>query len=572
MGSNVMRSILQHIYGEPKGNLAYSRIMPILDAFLKNSIPGEADTFSASDVILITYADTLLKDGEAPLQTLHRFLDNHVNHRFSGIHILPFFPYSSDDGFSISDFFRVRSDLGSWGDIRSFGKHFDLMVDFVANHISVESRWFRNYLDGEKGFQELAIEVDPCTDLSMVTRPRSLPLLTEFKKQSGDRVHVWTTFSPDQIDLNYQSLDVLENMLRAMLFYVSQGTKFIRMDAIAYLWKEIGTPCIHLPQTHAMVRLFRRILDMVAPQVILITETNVPYKENVRYFGDGCDEAQMVYNFTLPPLLLHALTTGNARVLTKWVMTLSTPSPQTTFFNFTASHDGIGVRPLEGVLPSSEIHTLADRVRRNGGHVSTHRHQDGTEGPYEFNITYFDALKDPGLVDDSFQIARFLASQAVALVLPGVPAVYIHSLLGSHNWYRGVEATGQARAINREKLSLADITAALTDPHTDRARVFQAYRHMIRIRIAQPAFHPGADMQVHSLDDRVLTIQRSCRDQTLFALISLSSDNLTLALPKRVKGLVLTDLLGGGRFKAEAVSMYPYGVLWLEPVPEPPLS
>jgi glucosylglycerate phosphorylase len=567
-----MRSILHHIYGETKGNLAFSRIMPILDAFLKENTPGEAIPFSASDIILISYADTLLKDGEPPLKTLDRFLDEHVNHLFSGIHILPFFPYSSDDGFSICDFFQVRSDLGSWADIRSIGKKRDLMVDFVANHISAKSRWFGKYLDGEKGFQDLAIEVNPDTDLSMVIRPRSLPLLTEFKKQSGDKVHVWTTFSPDQIDLNYQSLDVLENMLRAMLFYVSQGAKIIRMDAIAYLWKEAGTACIHLPQTHAMVRLFRSILDRVAPQVILITETNVPYKENVSYFGDGCDEAQMVYNFTLPPLLLHALTTGNARVLSKWVMTLSTPSPQTTFFNFTASHDGIGVRPLEGVLPSSEIHKLADRVRRNGGHVSTYRHQDGTDVPYEFNITYFDALKDPDNVDDPFQIARFLASQAVALVLCGVPAVYIHSLLGSHNWTAGVETTGQARAINRERLSFAAITAELTDPHTTRAQIFQAYRHMIRIRKAQPAFHPGAHMQVHSLDHRVLTIQRSCRDQTLFALTNLSADKLSLSLLHLVNGSVLTDLLGGGTFCAQAVDMSPYGVLWLKPDLETPLS
>ena len=566
-GSVAMRSILQNIYGKPKGEAAFSRITAVLDTFLKKNTIGEASPFSASDVILITYGDTLLREGEPPLQTLHRFLDEHVNDLFSVIHILPFFPFSSDDGFSITDFFSVRSDLGSWADIRSLGGRFRLMADLVANHISAESPWFRNYLADQKGFENLAIEVDPLTDLSMVTRPRSLPLLTEFKKHSGRKAHLWTTFSADQVDLNYRSIDVLENMLRVMLFYVSQGTGIIRMDAVAYLWKEIGTSCIHLPKTHEMIQLFRRVLDMVAPQVALITETNVPYNENIRYFGNGRNEAQMVYNFTLPPLLLHALTTGNARVLSKWVMTLSTPSSETTFLNFTASHDGIGVRPLEGLLPSSEIHKLADRVRRNGGYVSTHRHQDGTDDPYELNITYFDALKDPGIVDDPFQIARFLASQAVALVLPGVPAVYIHSLLGSHNWTAGIEATGQARTINREKLSLDVISEELTDPHTTRARVFQAYRHMLRIRTAQPAFHPGADMQVHHLDDRVLIIQRSCRDQTLFAVINLSADKLTLSLLDLASSPVLTDLVGGGRFSAQAVNMFPYTVLWLEPDP-----
>jgi len=564
-GTIAMQSILQNIYGKPKGEAAFSRITAVLDVYLEKHKVGKAAAFSQSDTILITYADTLFRKGEPPLQTLHRFLDEHVKEVFSGLHLLPFFPYSSDDGFSVTDFFMVRPDLGTWADIRSVGGRFRLMVDLVANHLSAESRWFRNYLKNRKGFEDLAIEVDPSADLSDVTRPRSLPLLTEFKKHSGRRVHLWTTFSADQVDLNYRSLDVLENMVQAMLFYVSQGAGIIRLDAIAYLWKEIGTPCIHLKQTHDMVRLFRKILDMVAPQVALITETNVPHDENIQYFGNGCDESQMVYNFTLPPLLLHALTAGNARVLAEWIQTLSTIPAATTFFNFTASHDGIGVRPLEGVLPSSEIDRLADRVNRNGGHVSTRRRTDGTESPYEFNITYFDALKDPGVANDPFHIARFLASQAVALVLPGVPAVYIHSLLGSRNWTAGVEATGQARTINREKLSADIVATELANPSSIRARVFQSYLDLVRVRVRQPAFHPGSGTQVHHIDDRVLTVQRFCREQTLYALTNLSDDTLTMTLPNIENGLVLTDLLGGRRFNAEAISMSPYEVLWLEP-------
>ncbi len=561
-----MRSILQNIYGKPIGDLAFSRLTAILEVFFKKSTMGKAAAFSQSDVILITYADTLLREGELPLKTLHRFLDKHLKEVFSGLHLLPFFPYSSDDGFSITDFFAVRSDLGSWGDIRSLGEHFRLMIDLVANHVSAESYWFRKYLAHEKGFQDLAIEVDPAVDLSSVTRPRSLPLLTAFKKDSDRRVHLWTTFSADQVDFNYRNLDVLEKMVQVLLFYVSQGAKIIRLDAIAYLWKEIGTACVHLPQTHDMVRLFRSILDMVAPQVALITETNVPHDENIRYFGNGHDEAQMVYNFTLPPLLLHALDRGDARVLSEWVMTLSNLSPETTFLNFTASHDGIGVRPLEGILPPSEIDGLADRVCRNGGHVSSRRCTDGSKRPYEFNITYFDALKDPDVDNDPFHVTRFLASQAVALVLPGVPAVYIHSLLGSRNWAAGVEATGQARAINREKLSVDTIASELANPQTIRARVFQSFRKMIHIRVRQPAFHPSAGIRVHHCDDRVLAIERFCHDQILYALTNLSAESLTIALPIVEKDLVLTDLLSGGRFMAEAVSISPYEVLWLEPI------
>ena len=562
-----MRSILQNIYGKRKGEVAFSRITAILNAFSKKNSAAKAATFSQADVLIITYSDTLLREGEPPLQTLDKFLKEHAKEVFSGIHILPFFPYSSDDGFSVTDFTSVRPDLGSWADIRAIGDGFRLMVDLVVNHISAQSDWFRNYLAGEKGFENLAIEVDPGADLSRVARPRSLPLLTAFDKHSGRRVHLWTTFSADQIDLNYKSLDVLEDMLKAMLFYVSQGVEIIRLDAVAYLWKEIGTPCIHLPQTHDMVRLFRSILDIVAPQVVLITETNVPHDENVCYFGNGQNEAQMVYNFTLPPLLLHALSTGNARVLSEWIQTLSTPSTATTFFNFTASHDGIGIRPLEGILPSPEIDRLADRVTRNGGNVSTRRQPDGTDDPYEFNITYLDALKDPDVTKDPFHLSRFLASQAIALILPGIPAVYIHSLLGSQNWTAGVDQTGRARTINREKLSADVVSSELADPSTIRARVFHAYQKMIRVRVRQPAFHPGAGMQVHHLDDRVLTIQRLCQDQTLYALTNLSDERLTIALPITEKDIVLTDLLSGRRFKTEAVSMSPYEVLWLEPIP-----
>jgi len=567
-----MRSILQNIYGTIKGEAAFSRITTLLEEFSKKSNIPKVAAFSGSDTILITYGDTLQKEGEPPLQTLHRFLNEHAKGMFSGLHLLPPFPYSSDDGFSVTDFFAIRPDLGSWADIRSIGGRFRLMLDLVVNHVSAESSWFRNYLAGQKGFEELAIEVDPSTDLSIVTRPRLLPLLTEFKKHSGRRVHLWTTFSEDQIDLNYKSLDVLENMVQAMLFYVSQGAKMIRLDAIAYLWKEIGTPCIHLRQTHDMVRLFRSILDSVAPDVDLITETNVPHGENIQYFGNGCDEARMVYNFTLPPLLLYALSTGNARVLAEWIQSLSTPSADTMFLNFTASHDGIGARPLESILPATEIDRLTDLVHRNGGYVSTRRQPDGTESPYEFNITYFDAFKNPGIVNDPFHIARFLASQAVAVALPGIPALYIHSLLGSRNWTAGVELTGRARSINREKLFAEKVAAELADPRSIRARVFQPYRNMIRVRIRQPAFHPLSGAQVHHLDDRVLTIQRTCQNQTLFALTNLSADRLNIRLPDTKTDATLTDLLSGRRFCAGSVTMSPYDVLWLDNRVEPAFS
>ena len=306
-----MKSILHRIYGRKKGDAAFTRLSAVLDSFSHKPSSGGRDLFTEEDIILITYGDTLLRKGEPPLKVLYRFACDRFKGVFSCIHILPFFPFSSDDGFSITDFQAVRADLGSWDDIRTIGGEFKLMVDLVANHVSAESRWFQSYLANEKGFRELAIEIDPAVDLSIVTRPRTLPLLTTFEKLSGHRVHLWTTFGPDQIDLNYHSLDVLEGMVRTLLFYVARRARIVRLDAIAYLWKQIGTPCIHLPQTHDMVRLFRRILDLTAPGVTLVTETNVPHAENISYFGSGVDEAQMVYNFD--PAAVAALFTGHWR-------------------------------------------------------------------------------------------------------------------------------------------------------------------------------------------------------------------------------------------------------------------
>ncbi len=558
-----MKSILHRIYGREKGDAAYIRLSAVLDSFSHKPSARGRNLFTEADIILITYGDTLFRKGEPPLQVLHRFSCDHFKDVFSCIHILPFFPFSSDDGFSVTDFQAVRADMGSWNDIQAIGGKFKLMVDLVANHVSAESRWFQSYLADEKGFRELAIETDPAADLSGVTRPRTLPLLTAFEKLSGRQVHLWTTFSADQIDLNYHSLDVLESMVRTMLFYVARRARIIRLDAIAYLWKQIGTPCIHLPQAHDMVRLFRRILDLTAPGVTLVTETNVPHVENISYFGNGTDEAQMVYNFTLPPLLLYSLSTGSARVFSDWARMLATPTERTAFLNFTASHDGIGVRPLEGILPSSQIEWLADRIRLNGGQVSERRNLDGSNSPYELNVTYLDALKDPTCLEDQLHISRFLASQAVALSLTGIPAVYIHSILGSQNWIDGVRLTGRARTINRARLSDEAVGKELADRRGLRARIFYPYLKMVRIRKRQPAFHPSAGMQVLNLDDRVFAVKRFCPKQTLFAVSNFSADPLTVALPARKDSTFICDLLSGERFGAGSIPLSAYQTVWL---------
>jgi sucrose phosphorylase len=556
-----IEELLGRIYGQETGRAAMARITPLIENATRRPA-RRSSFFSQGDMVLITYGDTLRNQGEAPLLTFQRFADRFLKDAVTGVHFLPFFPYSSDDGFSVKDFFSIDENLGNWQHVTRVGENFGLMVDFVINHFSAQGEWFKAYLDGRPGFVDFALETDPDADLSRVTRPRALPLLTPVTKTDGTRVHLWTTFSADQIDFNYTSLDVLEKMIAVLLFYVDQGADLLRLDAIAYLWKTIGTSCIHLPQTHDMVRLFRAVLDVVAPDVILITETNVPHDENISYFGNGVDEAQMVYNFTLPPLLFYTFIKQDAAALSRWAAELRLPSEKTAFFNFTASHDGIGVRPLEGILPAAEIGRLVDVVLANGGQVSTRNNPDGTRSPYELNIAYVDAI----LGDSRSQNAdKFLASQAIQYSLPGVPATYIHSLLGSRNWLAGVEQTGRARTINREKLDLNRVLADLNDTSSFRSRVFFAYLDLIRLWRRQPAFHPKAGFDILDAAAGIFAIRRRGDGQTITALTNVSDRSVAVDLKALNIGGPALDLVSAHTINADGWQLRPYQFAWITP-------
>jgi len=554
-----IKELLSEIYGSPTGQAAFERLQPVIEKFPAQK-RKKKEFFSQDDVVLITYGDSFIKDGQAPIATLHEFARDYLQGAISTVHFLPFFPYSSDDGFSVMDFFKINPELGSWENVTDIGNDFQLMFDYVVNHFSAKSQWFDNYLAGKKGFEDFAIEVDPASDLTRVTRPRSLPLLSDYKKNDGRRIYLWTTFSADQIDFNFASLDVLVKMTEVLLFYVQQGATTLRQDAIAYLWKEIGTTCIHLPQTHAVVKLFRAILDLVAPDVMILTETNVPHAENISYFGNGRDEAQMVYNFTLPPLLFYSFVKEDATVLTDWAKGLHLASASNTFFNFTASHDGIGVRPLEGILPPRELDALIDVVKRNGGQVSYKSNPDGTDSPYELNITYVDAI----LADkDSTRADRFLASQSIQYALPGVPATYVHSLLGSRNWTAGVQQTGRARTINREKLQVKKVINELNNPASFRSQVFYPYIDLIRTRKKQPAFHPNAEFEILEMGPQVFGLRRSSDDQTITALTNVTSSEATVSISKTETAISLTDLISGEPVTSKDLKLKPYQYVWL---------
>lgn len=546
---------LKRIYGAEIGQATYAKMTDILRPIQAGTVDKLA--VSEKDAILICYGDHVQSADSPPLEVLHHFLKKHVKPNINTVHILPFYPWSSDDGFSVIDYYKVDEHLGDWQHIRAMNDDFRLMFDAVFNHMSAESEWFQAYLRGEAPYDNYFIDVPADTDLSEVVRPRALPLLSPFESSTGTK-HVWTTFSDDQIDLNAENPAVLIELLEILRFYIEQGAEFIRLDAIAFLWKKIGTSSIHLDETHWIIQLMRDVLDIIAPDVVIITETNVPHEENISYFGNGTNEAQMVYQFPLPPLILHTMASGDSTHLRQWAQSLDGIGGRTSFFNFTASHDGIGLRPATGILSQDEIDTLVQRTKSHGGNVSYKTNSDGSQSPYEMNITYFDAITDPRITAETPDIAvkRFIVSQAMQLALAGVPGIYFSSLFGARNWSEGVEETGRFRTINRQKHD-ADTLSDDLNSDTLRADVFKHYMDLLEKRASNPAFHPLASQKILDLGTGVFAVLRQSQDgkDSVLALHNVTGDEAFITLSDDLKTLFALD--------DAHIKLAPYAVEWL---------
>jgi len=529
-----------------------------------------AARLTEKDSVVICYGDHIQTADEPPLKTLNNFFKNHLKESISTIHILPFFPYSSDDGFSVIDYKEVNPDFGDWSDIEAIRANFSLMFDAVINHISAESKWFKKYKKQEGKYANYFIEADPEKDYSKVTRPRAKPLLTEVETAAGKK-YVWTTFSPDQIDLNFRSTDLLLDIIDVLLFYAVQGAEIIRLDAIAYLWKEIGSSCIHLPETHKVIQLFKEIFKLAAPETLILTETNVPHQENISYFGENVDEADMVYNFTLPPLVLYSFLEEDASRLTEWAASLEELETGDYYFNFLASHDGVGLRPVEGILNENQIEDVVEKVKAKGGLVSYKTNSDGSKSPYEINVSYVDAVRDQENKIE-LQVKQFMASQAIMLALQGVPGIYLHSLLGSENYQQGVEESGANRRINREKLDRDELLADLNTKGSFRQQVFDSYRDLLKLRKENKAFAPASPQKILELNQKVFAVQRGQADQKITALTNVSSEVVELELEadliKAENGSVLRDIITEEDYKIEnnslKLKLAPYQNRWLK--------
>lgn len=524
----------------------------------KNIRPRKGQ-WDQDDVFLITYGDQFYEDGETKLTTFNKMYQQFFSDTFPIVHFLPFFPYSSDDGFSVIDYEQVNPEIGDWADVQVMNRNARLMFDFVCNHMSAKSNWFQGYLNNRTSYKDFFIESDPSIDLSMVTRPRTSPLLSEFVDLDGKIRNIWTTFSDDQVDLNFANPKVLLRMIDVLLFYVDQGADFIRLDAVGFLWKKAGTSSIHLPETHKIIQLFRSIVEEVAPGTILITETNVPHQDNISYFGDGTNEAQMVYQFPLPPLVLHAIRTGNTSYLQKWANEIYLPTEEVSFFNFLASHDGIGLNPIRGIIDEAEILDLVASIEKEGALVNYKQNPDGSFSPYEINTTYIDALSNQS-DEDELRLKRFMVAHSILLTIIGIPAVYVQSILGGRNYYEGVEKTGANRTINRQKYKASEICDSLLKSGSFRNQVYRELQKLIQLRRSEEAFHPNCAMRVLETNHATFGI---VRDEKVYVLHNMSDQAQTISLDA---GTYINLLTKKECDIQQEVILEPYQFVWLEKI------
>lgn len=571
-----LRDHLARIYGDDPAARTLPRVLALLREFADahpEITSREPRLFDQSDVVLIAYGDQVRESDKPPLRSLRSFLAAHAAGAVTGLHLLPHHPSSSDDGFAVADYTRVDPTLGDWDDVTALSDDFALMLDAVVNHTSASHPWYVRWQCRDPRYADYYIAVDPDTDLRGVTRPRTSPLLTPTVGDPEDRRWVWTTFSADQVDLNYGNPDVLLDVTAVLLDYVARGATRLRLDAVAFLWKQVGTNCIHLPQTHEVVKLWRTVMDAVAPGTLLITETNVPHRENLSYFGAGADEAHLIYQFALPPLTLATFHSGDAQALTDWARTLQAPSTQATFLNFLASHDGVGLRPVEGLLDRSAIEQMCAEVERGGGRVSYRSGPDGPS-PYELNTVYFDALARGGEPEArTTQVDRFLAAHSILLSLAGVPALYFHSLFGSRNWAEGADHEGRARVINRQRFARGRLESELADPTSLRRQVLDRMLGRIRVRAADAAFHPNASQHVVTAGSGQFVVQRTpeAGGGTVVCVHDVSGrpGRCRVSAPDPLPaGARLVDLCDDSEHVSEAdgsvdVDLPAYGVRWL---------
>ena len=569
-----LRLSLREIYpehSEQEINSVWSQLLQILDPFRVNQDTKELENVSiwdSSSVVLITYPDSIYRKDESTLKTLTEFVKNRLGGLSSVIHVLPFLPSTSDGGFAVSNHEKIDDTFGNWNDLKDLSSQHKIMADLVLNHVSSSHPWVHQFIKSEDPGPSYIVSPSETNVWENVIRPRNTSLFTNINTKQGFK-SVWTTFGPDQIDVDWRNPHVFLEFLKLLVRYITNGADWIRLDAIAFIWKEPHTTCLHLDPVHSIVKLLNKCLKIIKPSAVLITETNVPEKENLSYLIEG-NEANLAYNFTLPPLLLEAIYTGKTDLLKSWLSTWKELPRHTSLLNFTSSHDGIGLRALEGIMDDQRIHNLLVESEKRGGLVSHRRLSNGDDQPYELNISWWSAMSNEGSDNTVFQFERFLLSQIFTLSIKGVPAFYLPSVLASPNDIDSFRKTGQRRDLNREKFEANQLLDVLKNFDSPASKNISYLTHIVKVRSRLKAFHPEASMKCISTNiANCIILQRGLDEDSVYVICNMSSNFLCISPLNQINSLELTpekrllDNITGCYFNTDTFKLNPYQVVWL---------
>ena len=537
-----LRLSLREIYpehSEQEINSVWSQLLQILDPFRVNQDTNELEIESiwdSSSVVLITYPDSIYRKDESTLKTLTEFVKNRLSGLSSVIHVLPFLPSTSDGGFAVSNHEKIDDTFGNWNDLKDLSSKHKIMADLVLNHVSSSHPWVHQFIKSEDPGPSYIVSPSETNVWENVIRPRNTSLFTNINTKQGFK-SVWTTFGPDQIDVDWRNPHIFLEFLKLLVRYITNGADWIRLDAIAFIWKEPYTTCLHLDPVHSIVKLLNKCLKIIKPSAVLITETNVPEKENLSYLIEG-NEANLAYNFTLPPLLLEAIYTGKTDLLKSWLSTWKELPRHTSLLNFTSSHDGIGLRALEGIMDDQRIHNLLVESEKRGGLVSHRRLSNGDDQPYELNISWWSAMSNEGSDNTVFQFERFLLSQLFTLSIKGVPAFYLPSVLASPNDIDSFRKTGQRRDLNREKFEANQLLDVLKNFDSPASKNISYLTHIVKVRSRLKAFHPEASMKCISTNiANCIILQRGLDEDSVYVICNMSSKFLSISPLNQINSL-----------------------------------
>ncbi len=569
-----LRCLIQRIYKDHSAeelDSMWSQLLQILEENSAQEIDFQTNSCSCLDsstAVLITYADTVFTFNEPTLKTLKYLIDNYLGNLASVIHVLPFLCSTSDGGFAVSSYEKIEDRFGTWEDLKNLSSDHVIMADLVLNHVSSSHPWVQQFKNGIEPGKKYILNPSITDNWENVIRPRNTSLFTSIYTKDGHK-NVWTTFGSDQVDLNWKEPSIFLEFLKLIVKYIKHGVGWIRLDAIGFIWKKPSTTCLHMEEVHHVVKALRILLKNIHSSSILLTETNVPEKENISYINPG-DEAHLAYNFPLPPLLLESLISNKADLINKWLSSWPDLPIKTGFLNFTASHDGIGLRALEGLMEPSRIHKLLVECETRGGLVSHRRMPNGEDQPYELNISWWSAMSNSGTNRQYLQFEKYILSQLFIIALKGVPAFYLPTIMTSENDTSRFLKTGERRDLNREKFDKEQLIELLNDKNSLASRSLILLRHAMKTRGLYEAFDPEQPMNCYSKDHNdIVVISRGIDEDKIFAIHNMTNlrlsfcieDNLGIKLKPQ---FVWKDLLNSRIYNNNTIELKPYWVCWLK--------